>query len=428
MANLTINDKAIKTTNGGNILVHNSDLPNGTHKRYPFDKIKNLNNVVIVNSLEDLPTPLDISDGFGAAYHLIAETGYLFGTDLILTNPIVIPNGAILLQSVISTRITWNGVGALYNIAATNPDASVQIFNIETIGNGSNTIFDLQEGSFLGLFRAAFNNANLGTISNIDLITYERTNHKLVQGGLTFINCQTMYMRAVAFQAVAPFGNSYISISGTTFSSVFTNCQFVPIAGDAAFFIDPTIIGFIDILGCNVITAYGGTPFYTGSIDKTDLRVIANANRSISDSDVIGSLVWINNLTETVIDDQNTWYKITGTTHPAQNERCSQTDNNQLTFTNLEYKNKNVRFRLDVIRGAGAGAPTFQFRIHKNSLPIQINANDIIASVDTNDSIPVNVVLEIPEIIVSGDVFEIWVCNISNTSNCLILNGTFVIN
>lgn len=166
------------------------------------------------------------------------------------------------------------------------------------------------------------------------------------------------------------------------------------------------------------------------SVDFTDpLLTVVGANGPDNiDSDIIGSFAFVDNMTSTTNPGKNVWSKIGGTTYPLENEDCSMTGNNQLTFENLEQKKRRILMTFSVLTGSGGNDSTFQFRIMKNGIPLQINAADQIVQVSTNSSNPETAVLHTTETVITGDVFEVWQrCTSSNTRTLLVTDGQFTI-
>lgn len=169
--------------------------------------------------------------------------------------------------------------------------------------------------------------------------------------------------------------------------------------------------------------------FNATAVDQTNPLVFVGSARGVEnpDSQIIGSLGWAANTVATVIDDAN-WTKVGGITYPKENERASQTDNNEITFTNLEEHKAKITLSLNVLSGSGGGSPTFEFRMIKNGSPIQLNGVDIVTKVDTNTSIPRFAGLSATVTTIAGDVFGIEIKNDTNTNNGLVTDGTLIIN
>lgn len=183
----------------------------------------------------------------------------------------------------------------------------------------------------------------------------------------------------------------------------------------------------------NVVRLFlgGATGIFNATVvDQTDPRVFVSGARGEDnpDSQIIGSLGWANNVTTTPLV-QNIWSKVLGDTFQLEggNERCSQTDNNELTFTNLSTHKAEITLSLTALSGSGGGSPRFEFRIIKNGSPLQLNGIDIISSVDTSTSIPRYAGVFATVTTIVGDVFTMEVRNVTNSNAAIVKDGTIII-
>ncbi len=163
-------------------------------------------------------------------------------------------------------------------------------------------------------------------------------------------------------------------------------------------------------------------------VNQTDPLVFAVGSRGTDnpDSQIIGSLGWVSNTTATVLSGSN-WFNAAGTTYELENERCSQTANNELTFTNIETRKVKISLSLIVVAGSGGGSPTFEFRMLKNGSPLQLNGIDIITKVDTSTSIPRFAGVLTTTSAVVDDVFILQVRNVTNNNNVTVTDGSMII-
>jgi len=244
-------------------------------------------NVIYINSDTDLPTPQNI-DARGNCYHLAANKRYVFTYAPTLTIPFAIPNDSVRVTQIHSNTITWNGTGALFRGLNTFTDLSLEVFDILIAGDGTNTCFDIPAGLSFAIILSDFDNIEIGILDSIQFVVIERTSFKNITGTLSLNDCNVSYCRALSFQASSSFSDVYISLSGTTISNVFVNCQMVPLAGDTCFNLDSGLTGFVNILGSNFVLAYGGTVFDTGGLDQTDLNVNCFASTGVSASHIAG--------------------------------------------------------------------------------------------------------------------------------------------
>jgi len=249
-------------------------------------------NQIVINSVYDLPTPVDLGDGLGTAHRL--GTGlYLLGADLTLAYPLAPPATAdqkIIIRGMSHTNINYTGTGAYIRANATNKWLRIMHDDVRIIGDGSNTFVAMlgtgAETFMLNLCRIdSFD--SLGMIESQFVYTTYKGIFTDFGGRLTLKNNTINYLSVVSTQTSSPIGDAHIRIEGTSLSTGLDSMQMIPLSGDSAFDIDAAYLGSLNMAGCNIITAYGGTAFKTGSLNQKTPLVIAHANRGIPNSRVL---------------------------------------------------------------------------------------------------------------------------------------------
>ena len=257
---------------------------------------------VCINTVSDLPAPVDLGDGLGLAYRL-NNGRYKFGGPLTLPYPIAPTAGAgnVFLDGGNFANITYSGSGAFLRANSTNKWGVFTVLDIAITGNGSNQIFDIDgDGTQLtSSFFVAFSNFDgVGTIANQAICQFQRD---------SFEDCKTLIMDSnninflfsMAVFGSTPFGGANFRIQGTSLTTEFQSFEAIPLSGDSVFDVDSAYTGLMSIAAVNVVTAYGGTAFKAGSLDQKDPKFISSHNRGLPDSQIVAGLYVRNNTTTT---------------------------------------------------------------------------------------------------------------------------------
>jgi len=307
---------------------------------------------------------------------------------------------------------------------------------------------------------------------------------------LSITNATILYARWIAFAPWANIGDAQLKIYWTFLSNVFTDMQFIPVSWDSWLYIDSAINGRVEMGIANIVTAYGWIPFKSGSLDQTDPRIRALACPNIPDSNVIGSMYMERNtndttITETwetwditsiadawgwqvtvtstshwlsngetvwIIDDEYTWkftisnvatdtfeithafewtttwiwetnwVKVEWTTIPSENERCSMTDNNELTFTNLEEQSIIITVATNPMNDWIAATKEWEFAVMKNWARIK---GSLKYRQMTDKAWEWMIIATASAI--AWDVFEVYVRNIQDTTDMIMVNMNITI-
>lgn len=111
------------------------------------------------------------------------------------------------------------------------------------------------------------------------------------------------------------------------------------------------------------------------------------------------------------------WVKVAGTTLPMENERASMTDNNEITFTNLERQSVTITATLNMKREVPGVDRTFEFAIMKNDerLKGSVKAREL------KDKQSLGTITCTTSVI-AGDILVPHTRNIEDTSNIIMTN------
>lgn len=383
-------------------------------------------NIIIVNSISDFPAAVA-----GVITFTSADNGKLFllNQDIVSSNRLVVEDGiSVSFKSVEIKAYQYTGTGKVL----TSSDFGVIIFNIIVFLAPSGGLWDLSGTGQITAVSSIFTDVSTGGTASNDFLTFLFCAFSDFGQGLVFNNnASGVAFSEGSFIGWKNEGATMLTFTGSSMGDVVMFNTGLDIAvNDTLFDFDQSLsTGNTQIsVTTNTLDKNStGTVFDPTGLDQTYANANFLGSPGLPDSQVIGSLAWAGNTTDTVITTQNVYVKLAGTTFPVENERCSQTADNELTFINNDPVSKNLRCRLDVLRGSGSGTPTFEFRVLKNGSPIQVNSLDITSKIVTNSNDSVNMVLDIPASVIDTDVFIIEGRNITNTSNILITDGTEII-
>ncbi len=452
----------------------------------------------IINSVDDLPTPEDLSDGLGTAYRL--ETGhYVIGDSLELAYPIA-PTATTLnvaLDFRFGSSFTYTGSGALFRANATNNFGEFMIRDAVLVGDTTNTLFDITgdgNQSIYFVFSIADDFITLGTIENMLWISFKESNLAGFTTGLTIDECEVVLLtNSLDFRPASGLNGACLTIDGTaaqdSVSASSTNF-FLLNSNQSALDIKSTYTGYFSYVNSLIDTSLSGTPFAASSLDQTTLKINIHNVRGVSDSQMIGSFYMERNTNDTaitntgetgsftsvadagggqvtitsvahglinndvvwIIDDEYTgkytivyvdvdsfkitatytgttsgtwethWVKIEGTTLSLENERASMTGNNELTFVNLESQAVTISLTIDSNNDGVAAAKNWEFAVMQNSIRLK---GSLVTRQMTNIIVNSMAISATP--VLSGDVFEVYVRNMSDTTDCVVANMTLIV-
>lgn len=451
-------------------------------------------NEIVVNRIEDLPTPTDTADGLGTAHRLKAGNRYVIGVkDIYFTYPIVPPSdGSVTIESSEDFNIYWLGTGAFIRNNSATPLNALQLIANRIIGDGTNTAFSITDGNEISIDRTRIINVNPGIITGIDRFYFRNIAIGNQKSTLTIENIGIIgYINGSVWVNEGVIGDAYITFKG--YGSIeIQNIEGVPVGGDSLFNFDSaTFTGRAKVSFGEVKDIYGGIPFHANSLDQANPRIEFFSVIPIPDSQTIGSLYMERNTTVTdpaiqgetgtitafadagggqvtvtsaghglgngdvvwLIDDTYTgkytisnvatdtfeitatftststgtwetgWTKVVGTTYQMENERASMTDNNKITFANLEEQKVTIHVATNPKNDAIAAAKDWEFAVMKNDVRIKGSLKLREMGVKAGEG-----VITATESAISGDYFEVYTRNISDsTTDMIMVNMSLVI-
>lgn len=279
---------------------------------FPISEVKP-EHTTIVNSLFDLPDPLDLGDGLGLAHR--CEGSFRIGKNIVTPYPLAPKsNGGVFSLNLLDNTIIYSGSGSFLR---TNPTNSWSLFRMEKGflgGVGGSQLLDF-EGTQINFFTfeeiSVFSFDSLGFIKKQRIVKVIRIAFDNFNEGITFDDNIVNILLLISTETTSVVNGSHINILGiNTFSTEIIQFQLIPIAGDSAFYVDPNYTGFLSLNIGNVILDYGGKPFSITSLDNTSKKVASYSIRNIPDSKILGSFGWFNNNTETVLTYEANDYDI----------------------------------------------------------------------------------------------------------------------
>lgn len=115
---------------------------------------------------------------------------------------------------------------------------------------------------------------------------------------------------------------------------------------------------------------------------------------------------------------ETNWVKVAGTTYPMQNERASMTDDNEITFANLEEQAVSIIATIGSQNSTIAAFKNWEFAVMKNDSRIKGG------HVETElKNVISNAPIVATSTVVEGDVFEVYARNMSDSTTQLTVRG-----
>lgn len=437
----------------------------------------------VINNVDDLPAPVDLGGNIGITYLL---SGYLYsqGNNLTLDYPITLVeagwrgNGATLsytgagallrnnasypfIGSIKDVTLVGSGTNQAFAVtagAAVNLDSvTFRAFEMGFV-SGSNGFFATKSGFRQQKGKLLLSNI-AGRISLIDfgLVTPVPINDSLIEiTGSPTVFVQNALIQPSggdsAFKIDAGFtgtfglANSEVSGNEIAFNSVGLDQRdpHVHSFGSPAV-PDSQTIGSFQMESNTIntaITEKGADGVITAFADAGGGQLtVTSAGHGLSNGEVLvivgtlynGTYVISNvatdafEITETFLGTEAAgwetgWVKVAGVTVPMENERASQTADNQLTFTNLEQKSVSVLGVVSPKNSTIAAAKSWQFSVQKNGARVQGSKSSIQLVNIIN-----NITLSATDSAINGDVFELFARNMSDSSTQLLVVGLTVI-
>jgi len=120
---------------------------------------------------------------------------------------------------------------------------------------------------------------------------------------------------------------------------------------------------------------------------------------------------------------ETNWVKIVGTTYPGENERAEMTDDNEITFANLEQSNVSIIATIGAENSTVAAAKNWEFAVMKNNERIKGGHSEVQMT-----SIISTISIVATSAVIGGDIFELYMRNMSDSSTQgKVLNFSIVI-
>lgn len=452
-----------------------------------YDRTRRPKNKIVINSASELPTPTDTGDGLGLTHKLEDGKKYVFGSTIVLLYPIVLSNNTLVGSWEIAlvyagtgalfrnNATTPIGLSELIYIVVTSATGTNSVFSIDD----GNTL-SLDYPIFQSIGMGTVQNINRFYLRDATFIDQKST---LLFNNITDV----VYWQGVIMAESAPIGDSFVTFTNNIGVISMQNVEAQPILGDSFLNIDSaTFTGRVQLSYVETRYVFGGTFFKAGSLDQTDPKVEARDCVPIPDSQTIGSLYMERNTTVTnptiqgetgiitafadagggqvtvtsaghglsngdivwLLDDTYTgkytisnvatdtfeitttfsgtstgswetgWTKVAGTTYPMESERASMTDNNQITFTNLEEQKVTIHVATNPKNDGIAAAKDWEFAVMKNDVRIK----GTLKLREMGNKAGEGVIVA-TETVITGDYFEVYTRNISDTTTDMIMEN-----
>lgn len=257
------------------------------------------NNEIIVNTVNDLPTPTDTGDGLGLAHRLESNKKYKIGNTIVLLYPIVPNNNTI--YSDLGIALVYAGSGAFIRGNGTTQIGITQFDRvIITSATGTNSAFSITDSGTLSIDYLIVKDINPGIVDNADRVYIRNSIFENPKSTFTLADLDVVYWQGVFLAENAPIGDAFVTLTDNIGVASFQNVEAQPILGDSFINIDSaTFTGKVQLSYVETRLVYGGIFFKAGSLDQTDPKVEARDCVPISDSQTIGSLYMERNTTIT---------------------------------------------------------------------------------------------------------------------------------
>jgi len=283
-----------------------------------------------------------------------------------------------------------------------------------TVNNGGSVLFTLSN----------IIASNFGKIQNYGFLTSELA---LVgcANGFDLTNIQRVafnYFQWTDGQNVS--GGTALSMKGVFDNIAMTTGYAQPNSNESIIYVDPqSTINSAAVTGVSFDNTLGGEWFKTGSIDQTDIYWKYSANSGLQDSRKVGFISIVDNADDTDIGVQNTWYKVSGITSLSSNsERFSMPSNNRLQYDGIEDFVGSATVSFSASRDSVGTPIDTEFSVYKNGIIIE----NYICDPTLTDDVQV-LPLVVPVTASTGDYFELWCRNTTNTNDILVRNMQFTI-
>lgn len=376
---------------------------------------------VVVNAITDFPTAVS------GVITLAADTEYLVATNLSTSNRLILSDGTFLhgIDSSIS-GITYTGSG----IMITSTDSSNKVSGL-SVGCASGTLFNISAtgpGAVFQFVDCTVTSCNsIGTIDTITATQFtDVAFNSITTSGISFVGSLALFVTTrclFTIQAGTLFG-----LGSATFSEGFVQTtSFVTLNGSSIMLSGLASSGNIgsDGLGSVSNTRISGTGTTLSTISVDDARWQFYLNDNIQDSRVDGLLSLPNSggTYTTTISAANTPVVVNGTHIIEETSQMTGTAAGRLTYDGVKDVKLPITASFSLEPAAGTNK-NLGLYIGKNGSVIANSKR----SVTVNNGSKKSVTLVWQDLASSGDYYEVFLENNTDTTDIVVFEGVFRIN
>ena len=375
--------------------------------------------VVIVNSVNDLPAPVDVG---GVSSIRLEDKEYILNADLTISTPLAFPGAGkrATIRTVNRNTLTYNGTNALFR--DTDAAGDLELYGLTEFKAPNGKMFDLStvssSFSFQSFGPCRFTDCNsLGTMKGNGVSgagfffgTFSDFDNGFVFEDMAFIEINTMFMFG---NDIA--GNNYLVYQGSIWAGSINiwECTFGIPANATLFDLKTTIQSGVDSVNIRGNQQEGGilgTIFAGSSLTEKSNKVLSTGNQIIDDTRFGGMLYMTGNATNTVIDTVNVAKLVAGTWTVDSTSHFTGTTAGRLTYNDSRTitTDVDVSISMDPVSGTNKNLKAY---IAKNGTKITGSAKSIL----TNNGDPQNICLFWKVSMATNDYIEVFVEN--NTDN-----------
>lgn len=276
-----------------------------------------IKNIVYVNSVLDLPTPV------GGEHQLVAGTLYYMRTSVIISSSRLLlpPDGAC---GFVGGSFIYTGTGAAIKLVATSisnrtftefgvqaTNASGEIFDISATGAGIGALFVWNLSTVYPINGTDHGASKIGIVKNVTLVV-NRTQIVGVKGALDIEDVVAADISAMKTDFYSGATGTHLKFGGTS-NGIIQISGFSPLidTGQKGIYFNPAAT-YSGVTLSNSIPSFQGSAtkddiFQPGSYNQTTIGFKFSGNVNISDSTVKGDAVVTGGALTTIIPAQNAW-------------------------------------------------------------------------------------------------------------------------
>lgn len=379
------------------------------------------NNLVYVNELSKLPTPVS------GVINLEDKFTYILTRDLnLLGNRIVCNNAIVNLYGLSSETcaLTSSGLAVGIPLITSNTTIKLRDLTIKDV----NTALSLNKSSVMALDWEGVNFVNVpnvGVLNNFDNLIFTKG---------TFLNCRGLVLDGTF--GTAGFSDSLFQgdgIAGSIISLPATanvtrrfrldKCAVVAFGSTTAINVNAsaTIPNERYILDT---VAFSGGGTYLSGVDHTSNKGLFRFNDGITNTSENSMYYMENNAIVSDIVTAGAYIKIAGTTISGMDSRFTNT-NNRATYTGSKTRTFEIS-AIATITSASDG-DNVAIRIHKNGTAIpgsrSVGVTRVVLGTNKADNIKTQTIVELA----TNDFIEIFVANLTDTSDVTVADLNVII-